>query len=582
MAHKKHFLTIFFGLIFSMVFLTSSYAGIYNGDITINSQNSVTSYYTYFVSNGYTGCTGNLNISSSVNLDLTPLNILTSIGGNIVITGNTELTSLNGLENITSVGGALILVANNAKLTNLVISCSSYAGSINIDTNPALTNLSGLENLTSIGNNFVITHNSALTNLDSLKNLKTIGESLYITYNDALTNLGGLENLTSIGGYLDIEHNDVLINLNALESLTSVGGQLNISSLHTLQNLDGLENLTSIGGTAVISYNDALTNFDGLKSLTSIGGPFYVQLNSELTNLNGLANLIFVGGQLAINLNPKLVSFCGLYTLFSTGVWGGINFYNNGYDYPIPGPVAGILAEGPCAPSVTFVALDIQPETCPNTLNVQSKGFIPAAILGTNDLDVQNIDPSSLQLEGISPVRWSIKDVATPISNGEQCDCSTDGADGYADLNLKFDTQELVSALGEVSDGDKLVLNITGNMLDGTPIEGSDCVLIIAKNLGKDLSESLINEPEEYALFENYPNPFNPTTMITYQIPEAGNVELKVYDNLGREVATLVNQYRAAGKYEIEFNATNLTSGIYIYRLITGDFVSIKKMIYLK
>ncbi len=93
---------------------------------------------------------------------------------------------------------------------------------------------------------------------------------------------------------------------------------------------------------------------------------------------------------------------------------------------------------------------------------------------------------------------------------------------------------------------------------------------------------------EQYALMQNYPNPFskgsggNPTTTIKYEIPETGFVTLKIYDVLGREVATLVNAKREAGRYEAEFNAKGLSSGIYIYRIQAGTFVESKKMILLK
>ena len=88
--------------------------------------------------------------------------------------------------------------------------------------------------------------------------------------------------------------------------------------------------------------------------------------------------------------------------------------------------------------------------------------------------------------------------------------------------------------------------------------------------------------PVTYALEQNYPNPFNPATTIRYQIPKVGIVTLKVYDLLGAEVATLVNEEKVAGKYEVNFDANNLASGIYIYRLNVNDFVNVKKMVLLK
>jgi hypothetical protein len=90
------------------------------------------------------------------------------------------------------------------------------------------------------------------------------------------------------------------------------------------------------------------------------------------------------------------------------------------------------------------------------------------------------------------------------------------------------------------------------------------------------------NLPENFVLAQNYPNPFNPTTQINYSIPSAQKVVLKVYDALGRDVATLVNDQQAAGNYTVDFNASNLASGIYFYRLQAGSFVQMKKMILMK
>uniref|UniRef100_A0A832G1D2 T9SS type A sorting domain-containing protein n=1 Tax=Ignavibacterium album TaxID=591197 RepID=A0A832G1D2_9BACT len=87
---------------------------------------------------------------------------------------------------------------------------------------------------------------------------------------------------------------------------------------------------------------------------------------------------------------------------------------------------------------------------------------------------------------------------------------------------------------------------------------------------------------DNYALAQNYPNPFNPTTNISYSIKEAGFVSLKVYDVLGREVATLVNENQTPGVYTVPFNASNLSSGMYLYRLETGSFVKVNKMMLLK
>ncbi|KAB2852876.1 MAG: T9SS type A sorting domain-containing protein [Ignavibacterium sp.] len=85
-----------------------------------------------------------------------------------------------------------------------------------------------------------------------------------------------------------------------------------------------------------------------------------------------------------------------------------------------------------------------------------------------------------------------------------------------------------------------------------------------------------------YALDQNYPNPFNPSTKIYYSIKEEGLVTLKVYDVLGNEIATLVNENKPAGNYEVQFNALQLPSGVYIYTLQVNGFTSSKKMLLMK
>jgi len=97
-----------------------------------------------------------------------------------------------------------------------------------------------------------------------------------------------------------------------------------------------------------------------------------------------------------------------------------------------------------------------------------------------------------------------------------------------------------------------------------------------------EIVEIEIDQPKTFQLFQNYPNPFNPATKIKYQIPELRFVTLKVYDVLGSEIITLVNEEKAAARYEVEFNAFNLPSGIYFYRLQAGSFSQAKKLILIK
>ncbi|MCB0748695.1 MAG: PKD domain-containing protein, partial [Ignavibacteriae bacterium] len=88
--------------------------------------------------------------------------------------------------------------------------------------------------------------------------------------------------------------------------------------------------------------------------------------------------------------------------------------------------------------------------------------------------------------------------------------------------------------------------------------------------------------PENFSLSQNYPNPFNPSTVIEFTIPNSKKVKLKVFDALGKEVVNLVDEYKSSGKYSVNFDASNMASGIYFYRLETDGYIQTRKMLLLK
>jgi len=138
-----------------------------------------------------------------------------------------------------------------------------------------------------------------------------------------------------------------------------------------------------------------------------------------------------------------------------------------------------------------------------------------------------------------------------------------------------------------LQNGDSLVVGfgiVAGNNLAdlqaNTDIAQSIWDNVIVDPTYVDYGEAFF--PKEIILEQNYPNPFNPTTSIRYAVSNRQFVTLKVYDVLGNEIANLVNEEKAAGTYAVEFNATNLSSGIYFYELQAGSFVETKKMLLLK
>jgi hypothetical protein len=232
--------------------------------------------------------------------------------------------------------------------------------------------------------------------------------------------------------------------------------------------------------------------------------------------------------------------------------------------------------------------LDIQPRSCPNPLNVKpfldppknaiSKkgGILPVAILGSDQLDVYDIDVSTLLLAGVTPLRHDYDDVAAPVVDGDECECTTAGPDGYTDLTLKFRKRDIAAALGPVADGDIITLTIGGFLNSGMEILGTDCVIIRSEHLPEPISGG------QLVLGPAVPNPFNPVTQISYILPKEDFVRLSVYDVSGKLVDRLVSEFQSAGEYVVEWNAHRMASGIYFYRIEVGDVVETRKMILLK
>ena len=146
-------------------------------------------------------------------------------------------------------------------------------------------------------------------------------------------------------------------------------------------------------------------------------------------------------------------------------------------------------------PPALPVDIDIKPGSCPNPLNPKSRGVLPVAVLGSDGLDVTEIDPASIRLAGVPALRSSYEDVAAPIIKTEDCDCAKTDPDGYTDLVLKFDTQEIVATLPLFCHSDTVPLPFNALLNDGTPVEGSDCVVIKGKPKRLPLPDNLLINP---------------------------------------------------------------------------------------
>ena len=140
----------------------------------------------------------------------------------------------------------------------------------------------------------------------------------------------------------------------------------------------------------------------------------------------------------------------------------------------------------PCTECPLLLDFDVRPEACPNTLNTHGQGAIPMAVLGGPDFDVSRIDPTTLLLEGLSPEKIRMEDVAAAPS-GTACACTAAGPDGYLDMTLKFRAADVRAVLGPMAPGDAFALTLTGTLVDGTIFRATDCVEVPGGDPGHEV-----------------------------------------------------------------------------------------------
>lgn len=221
------------------------------------------------------------------------------------------------------------------------------------------------------------------------------------------------------------------------------------------------------------------------------------------------------------------------------------------------------------------VSIDVRPGSCDNPFNPRSLGVLPVLVLGSVELDVHEVDIATLSLSGAPALQGDVLDMA---GDGG---CSSQSPDGHDDLLVKFDSAEIASSMPVPTKGADVTLTLAGELHDGTPIEGEATVTIVGNQSLRMLTG---DEQAQFttSLGSAVPNPFNPTTRISYSISARRRVSLVVYDVMGRTVEELTNDVMGAGDYAVEWDAKGLPSGIYFYRLTVDSQTFVKKMVLLK
>ncbi|OGU77132.1 MAG: hypothetical protein A2W11_11295 [Ignavibacteria bacterium RBG_16_35_7] len=302
----------------------------------------------------------------------------------------------------------------------------------------------------------------------------------------------------------------------------------------------------TINSHPFISYNIISNNSTiGFPYWAKLGGGIFIDENSNPLIINNLItsnNSIDYGGGIAINgnSNPRFVN--NTISMNSANDGGGILSWNN--SHPI---IENSILWNNSAP--------INPEIseCCNSTTTVLYSDVPGGWPGIGNI---NTDPLFTDT-----INFYLSEISKCIDAGNPDSTFNDPEDplnpGYA----------LWPAMGTLR-------NDMGTY--GGPGAAGQLPVSVEE------PDPINQIPIRFALYQNFPNPFNPTTVISWQLPISGYVSLKVYDVLGNEITTLVNEEKPAGSNEIEFDASGLPSGIYFYKLQAGNFVETKKMILLK
>ncbi|HEY9114613.1 MAG TPA: hypothetical protein VIN10_07920, partial [Bacteroidales bacterium] len=287
--------------------------------------------------------TGDVIISGEDITDLNGLINLQSIGGNLIVSGNYSLPNLIGLGNLDSIGGFLQVsenfsLANLTGLGNLIF----LNGNLEAINNYSLNKLSGLNSLSAIGGSFLISENPELTDLIGLEGLDSIAGKLEIWDNEALKKLTGLDNIEFIGDDFSIYSNNKLTGFYSLDTLKTIVGSLKIYDNYSLSKLHGFQILSSVGSNLMIQDCRSLSNISDFAALISLGGNLVIEDNYTLSSLSGLDN-IDAGSITDLTIrNNRALSNCEVQSIceYLASPNGKVNIYNNAYGCKTPWEIA--------------------------------------------------------------------------------------------------------------------------------------------------------------------------------------------------------------------------------------------------
>jgi len=323
------------------------------------------------------------------------------------------------------------------------------------------------------------------------------------------------------------------------------------------------QNQNGISGQKLNSFGDKMWGDNG-KTLKPLSSPFALSISSLNSEFAAGKSVLAYIESAASGINSKVYSFA---------VDGSGNFLWTG-DFVL---VSDLSQEKLQMESTVDIFGNVELVWGDKRLSdrgIYAQNINPAGFLGDPEIPVELTSFTAFVNDGIITLQW---ETATETNNqGFQIERSLSGAEGWG-------------VIGYVEGKGTTTEKQSYSYADYNPLPGNSFYRLhqIDFDGSSEYSEPVKVEslsPVQYSLAQNYPNPFNPATTIKFSLPENSNVSLRVFNALGEEVANLINKEMEAGYHQVNFNtgAYGLSSGIYFYRIESGSFVSVRKMILMK
>ena len=601
-----------------IIFLSyTSYAQCPAGDVLLKNQEDVDNFLATYPT--CTAINGNLIIAGGVSnsgcydcsppstrytgtvvTDLTPLAGITSVTGDFVIYGHEYLTELDGIENISMIGGDLTIAWNfreetiggaivNFGLTEAIFSITSVGGDFVMDHNRALEKLKGLENLPSMTGNFVIGSSLELDTLQ-LTNLSSVGGAFVLANLPSLEYLGNAPwALTTVGTYFNLVNLDSLENTIAFQNLTTVGADFQFYLNEKFQSLSNFTSLTEIGGQLNIADNPNLVSLGGLNiNLTKtfepgFGAGIRFRNNNSLVNLDAQFNTDDIFSSIDIFNNASLSNLDALQGIDSVlylSISGNASLTN----IDDLGDLVFIGAS-------TYIALNTSLENLDGFSNLNGFGPYKGFYGDFHIMDNTNLD----DLTGLCPL-FATGDLDTTLTqnnNGAVLDathCAPPVVAPYAQLNRLYNAGTISWYQRRILRKKlkrchiysfKLIVNfyrLTGIL---TQQQADDLIAGAEIQCGITSSSygAKVGEPTSIFLGQNFPNPTDGVTMIPFTVLATGDVNINLYDATGRLVKVIVDDNMMEGDHQIKVDLHDLPQGTYFYRMEASGRVETLPMV---